>query len=262
MAADAPIVTVRVLADAAAVARAGAEMFVAVAKASVAQRGTFAVALSGGRTPATLYDLLASDAGLRADIPWSQCCFFFGDERHVPPDHRDSNYRMAREALLSRVPVEPSQVFRICGEQEDAERAAREYDEVIRAFFHLAPGEWPRFDLMMLGLGPDGHVASLFPHTRALQERGRLVTANWVDQFDAYRITVTVPVINESAQVMLLVQGQEKASALQAVLHGPYVPEQLPAQLIRPRSGTVTWLVDRAAGALLEQPRVPRPAEP
>ena len=251
MTSDAPGVDVRVVADAAAVARSGAELFVAASKKAVAERGRFVVALSGGKTPAAMYDLLASDARLRADVPWPQCYFFFGDERHVPPDHPDSNYRMANEALLSRLSLNPSQVFRVKAELENADRAAFEYEEEIRGFFRLTPDQIPRFDLLMLGLGPDGHTASLFPGTRALQERVRLVTANWVGQFNAYRITLTVPVLNAAARVMFSVQGPDKARALKAVLHGPYEPWQLPAQLVHPRNGTVTWLIDRSAGALL-----------
>jgi 6-phosphogluconolactonase len=248
---DAPAVDVMVVADAGAVARSGAQMFVAASKEAVAKRGRFVVALAGGRTPAAMYDLLASDAGLRADVPWSQCYFFFGDERHVPPDHPDSNYRMAHETLLSKVPLGSSQVFRVRAELESADRAAFEYEEAIRGFFRLSPDQVPRFDFVMLGLGPDGHTASLFPGTRALQERVRLVTANWVGQFNAYRITMTVPVLNEAAHVMLSVQGPDKARALEAVLHGPFEPWQLPAQLVHPRDGTVTWLIDQSAGALL-----------
>jgi len=242
---------VRVVADASAIARSGAELFAAAAKEAVAQRGRFVVALAGGKTPAAMYELLASDTSLRGAVPWSQCYFFFGDERHVPPDHQDSNYRMADQTLLSRLSLGAPQVFRIKAELEDANRAAFEYEEAIRGFFRLSPDQAPRFDLVMLGLGPDGHTASLFPGTRALQERVRLVTANWVGQFNAYRITMTVPVLNEAARVMLSVQGPDKARALEAVLHGPYEPWQLPAQLVQPKNGTVTWLIDRSAGALL-----------
>jgi 6-phosphogluconolactonase len=251
---DASRPDVKVFPDAAAVTRAGADLFVATAKASVEQSGRFTVALSGGRTPAALYDLLASDAALRTAVPWLQCFLFFGDERHVPPDHPDSNYRMADEALLSRVPISRSHVFRIRGELDNAARAALEYEEAVRSFFQLEPGQVPRFDLVMLGLGPDAHVASLFPGTHALQDREHLVVANWVEKFDSWRITLTVPVLNEAARVMLLVQGVEKARALEAVLHGPRDPQQLPAQLIQPKDGTVSWLVDRAAASLLGSP--------
>ncbi len=249
--ADPRVANVTRLPNSAAVARRGAELFASASKHSVAQHGGFAVALSGGRTPAALYDLLASDASLRSEVPWPHCSFFFGDERHVAPDHPDSNYRMTNEALLSRVPIEPSQVFRIKGELESAERAALEYEEAIRGFFQLSPGQVPRFDLVMLGLGSDGHIASLFPGTRALGERERLVVANRVDQLKANRITLTVPVLNEAARVMLLVQGAEKAQALATVIHGSVGPRPLPAQLIQPTSGTLTWLVDESAAALL-----------
>jgi 6-phosphogluconolactonase len=158
---------------------------------------------------------------------------------------------MARESILSRVPIAASQVFRINGELESADAAAFEYENAIRGFFRLAPGRLPRFDLMMLGLGADGHVASLFPGTRALDERVRLAVANPVDRLETTRITLTLPVLNEAARVMVLVQGPEKAQALAAVLHPESGRRPLPAQLIQPTTGSLTWLVDRSAASLL-----------
>ena len=249
--ADARAAKVAVLPDAAAVARRGAELFAVAAKESVDWAGRFVVALSGGRTPAALYDVLASDASFRSEIPWSRCFFFFGDERHVAPDHADSNYRMAHNSLLSRVPIAASQVFRIEGELESSERAAFEYENTLRGFFRLPTGHFPRFDLVMLGLGADGHVASLFPGTRALDERARLVVANPVDQLETTRITLTLPVLNEAARVVVLVQGAEKSRALASVLHPESGQRLLPAQLVQPSTGTMTWLVDQAAAARL-----------
>ena len=249
--ADARAAKVTVLPDAGAVARRGAELFAVAAQASVGQAGRFVVALSGGRTPAALYDVLASDTSLRSEIPWSRCFFFFGDERHVTPAHRDSNYRMAQQSLLSRVPIDPSQVFRIKGELESADRAALEYEEAIRGFFELLSGQLPRFDLVMLGLGSDGHVASLFPGTAALDERERLAVANRNDQLETDRITLTLPVLNAAARVMVLVQGSDKSQALAAVVHGEPGQRPLPAQLVQPTTGTMTWIVDQLAAALL-----------
>ena len=249
--ADARAASVTVLPDAAAVARRGAELFALAAAECVGQAGQFVVALSGGRTPLALYDVLASDTSLRSEIPWSHCFFFFGDERHVAPDHPDSNYRMAHDSLLSRVPIDASHVFRIKGELASADRAAVEYEQTIRSFFRLPPGRFPRLDLVMLGLGADGHVASLFPGTRAVDERARLVVANPVDRLETTRITLTLPVLNEAARVMVLVQGQEKSQALAAVLHGEPGQTPLPAQLVRPTNGSMTWLVDQLSAALL-----------
>ena len=249
--ADARAANVIVLPDSGALARRGAELFAAAAKETVAQAGRFAVALSGGRTPASLYQVLASDSRLRAEVPWPHCFVFFGDERHVAPDHPDSNYRMAHESLLSRVPIDAAHVFRIKGELEDPDRAALEYEETIRGFFQILPGALPRFDLVMLGLGSDGHVASLFPGTHGLDEPERLAVANRIDRLDTDRITLTLPVLNEAARVMVLVQGSEKAQTLAAVLHGVAGQPALPAQLIQPRNGSLIWLVDKSAAALL-----------
>src|SRR5262249_40944214 len=160
--------------------------------------------------------------------------FFWGDERHVPPDHPDSNYRMANEALLSKIGAKPEQVFRMTGENPDAAAAASDYERRLREYFGTAPGAFPGFDLILLGMGPDGHTASLFPGTKALDEMERLVISNWVGKFYTDRITFTAPLINNAATVMFMVGGADKAPALKAVLEGPYEPAQLPSQMIRP----------------------------
>src|SRR5712692_2891412 len=244
---------VRIVADAAALFRAAAEEFVQRAEAAVRERGSFAVALAGGSTPKGLYTLLAGDGaeGFKARVPWDRTHFFWGDERHVAPDHPESNYRMAHEAMLSHVAVPPEHIHRIKTENPDAGQAAEQYEQVLREFFRLQPGQWPRFDLVLLGMGPDGHTASLFPGTDALHERQRLVVSNWVGKFFTDRITLTPPVLNHAARVMFLVQGEDKAPALKAVLEGPLEPEQLPAQLIRPPDGKLLWLVDTTAAKLL-----------
>src|SRR5262249_2539250 len=231
--------------------RAAATEFVRQAQEAVQAKGAFTVALSGGSTPKNLYALLADDSALRATIPWDKVHFFWGDERHVPPDHPDSNYRMAHEALLSKVPALPANVYRIKGEYPEASHAADEYDQTLRKFFGLAAGRFPRFDLLLLGMGPDGHTASLFPGTAALHESARLVVANWVEKFHSHRITLTPPVLNNAASIIFLVSGEEKADPLRSVLQGEEQPERFPSQSISPAQGTVLWLVDRPAARLL-----------
>jgi 6-phosphogluconolactonase len=242
---------VRILPNADALFGAAAKEFARIAAEASRARSVFSVALSGGSTPKGLYALLASDAGLRALVPWDKTHVFWGDERHVPPDHPESNYRMAREALLSKVPIPPGNVHRIGGEQRDAARAAEEYEQELRRHFRLAPAEFPRFDLVLLGLGPEAHTASLFPGTAALDETRRLAVSTWIEKLSAERITLTVPVFNASANVAFLVAGQDKALPLKAVLEGPYEPRQLPAQLIRPVSGCLLVFADAAAARLL-----------
>ena len=244
---------IQIVSDAATLAHAAAEVFTAAANQAVEKKGAFTVALSGGSTPQALYSLLATDAELRSRVPWQQTYFFFGDERHVPPDHADSNYRAAHEALLSKIFINADQVFRMKGEYSDAAKAAVEYERALREYFHLSTGELPRFDLVMLGMGPDGHAASLFPGTKALDERKRLVTSNWVGKFYTHRITMTAPLLNNAACVMFMVHGPDKALPLKAVLEGPYEPAQLPSQLIRPLHGTLLWLVDESAAGLLDR---------
>ncbi|MGH9548423.1 MAG: 6-phosphogluconolactonase, partial [Terriglobales bacterium] len=205
---------VRILKTAAELFEAAAAEFADQASQAVRASGRFTVALSGGSTPKTLYSLLAT----KPDIPWDKICFFWGDERHVPPDHPESNYRMANEALLSKVPVRPENVFRIHAEEKDAGAAALQYEQNLKEFFRLSPGQFPRFDLILLGTGPDGHTASLFPGTAALNETQRLVVANWVPKFNTHRITFTFPLLNAAACVNFLASGPDKAAILHQVL--------------------------------------------
>src|SRR6266478_9872345 len=242
---------VRIFADANSIAQTAAAEFLQAARESISEKGSFSVALAGGSTPKSLYGLLASNPLLQAKVPWDKIQFFFGDERHVPPDHAESNFRMASEAMFSRTPVQPRQVHRIHGENANVTDAAEEYEKELRAAFQLKTGELPRFDLVLLGMGPEGHTASLFLGTKALSEERRLVAANWVGKLYADRITLTPPVLNSAARVIFLVHGAEKAPALKAVLEGPYEPEQLPAQLVRPKLGKVLWLVDPSAASML-----------
>ena len=199
----------RILDSTGALYEAAAAEFLSAAADAAREHGSCSVALAGGSTPKALYAMLASDLQLRAQVPWDKLYFFFGDERHVPPDHPDSNFRMAQEAMFSKVSLSPQQVARIRGEYLDAEQAALEYEQTLRNFFRLAAGQLPRFDLVLLGMGPDGHTASLFPGTRALREGKRLVVSNWVEEFRSHRITMTVPVLNSAARVLFLVQGGE-----------------------------------------------------
>ncbi|MCI0710775.1 MAG: 6-phosphogluconolactonase [Chloroflexi bacterium] len=215
---------------------AAADKFAELASEGIEQRGRFTVALSGGSTPEPLYELLAE----RDDIEWSRVHIFFGDERTVPPDNDDSNYRMACLTLLDDI---DAHVYRIKGELDPAQ-AANDYINSLQAGF---AGEMPRFDLMLQGMGKDGHTASLFPNTAGLDEQEAWVVANHVPQLDTWRITMTYPVINNAHVVMFLIAGEEKADALYEVLKGEPNPQVYPAQAVEPLDGELLWYVDRAA---------------
>ena len=243
-----------VLPDARALAARAAEEFTQNTEKAVAEHGRARIALSGGSTPKATFALLADPAQpWRARMPWDRLEIFWVDERCVPPDHPDSNYRMTREALLDKVPIPPAQVHRMEGEL-DPHVAASRYESLLRDRFRLEGAECPRFDLAQLGMGPDGHTASLFPHTDAIQEMAGLVTANHVAQKDTWRITLTWPVINHASSVFFLIGGPDKAQVLREVLTGPQDPERLPSQLIWPASGILTLILDQAAAALLPAP--------
>lgn len=242
---------IRILADGAAIARRGAQEWVQAAVAAVDEKGAFTVALSGGSTPKALYTLLADDPVLRAQVPWDKIHLFFGDERHVGPSDPDSNFRMATEAMISRAPLNKEQVTRIKGENPDAAEAAKEYEQALQAYFKLRPGDYPRFDLLLAGMGNEGHTLSLFPGTKALHPGERIVVSNWVGKLFTERITLTAPAACNAALIVFMVTGADKAPALKAVLEGPYEPEQLPAQLLQPSNGKLLWLVDAAAGGML-----------
>lgn len=246
-----PHAEVRVLPDIAALSRAAADEFLRAARAAIETRARFTVALSGGSTPKAIFGLLAADevAG-RNKISWDKVQVFFGDERHVPPDHPDSNYRMAGEALLSKVPIPPANVHRVRAEL-DAACAAVEYENELRSTIGSRAGEIPRFDLIMLGMGPDGHTASLFLGSAALQERTALVSANWVEKFNSHRITFTYPLLNAAAEVLFVAGGADKADMLCHVLRGDPSGRSYPAQDVRPASGRLLWLVDEAAAIKL-----------
>jgi 6-phosphogluconolactonase len=225
-----------------------AEQFVRLTTEALVTRGRCAVALSGGSTPRSVYQLLAAPA-FRSRVRWSDIHFFWGDERHVPPDHPDSNYRMAVEAMLSNVPVPPANVHRIRSELPDAAISAREYEGTIRECVQGSPV--PRFDLVHLGLGEDGHTASLFPGSAALEEQQRLCVSNWVTRLNAYRITMTLPVLNAARAVVFIAAGVGKSSIVQRVLRESAELSPLPAQLVRPSDGGLWWMLDQAAAGEL-----------
>jgi 6-phosphogluconolactonase len=226
---------------------AAALRFASLAEQATKERGRFAVALSGGSTPKALFAILAEKPFADA-LPWQTIHFFWGDERCVPPDHPDSNYHMTHETLLSKVAIPQENIFRIPAEDEDHGRAAAIYAETIRQFFS---SEAPRFDLVFLGMGADGHTASLFPGTEALQVEDRIAVANYVEKLQTYRITLTAATINHAENVIFLVGGEDKAAALKEVLEGAYQPEKYPSQMIHPVNGELLWMLDEAAAAEL-----------
>ena len=240
----APSAETKILADAGAVSLAAAREFSRLARESVSAKGEFTVALAGGSTPRGAYQILAKDG---QELPWEKIQVFFGDERAVPPDHADSNYGMARDALLSHVPIPARNVHRMKGEVEAA-AAAEQYEGVVRRHFGLGNGEIPRFDLIMLGMGDDGHTASLFPGSQALDETARLVVANWVEKFQQHRLTFTFPVLNNAAEVMFLIAGPSKAKVIGEILRQSAPAGRYPVQSVKPTAGRVLWLLDRTAG--------------
>ena len=227
-----------------------ADFIAGLAARAVAERGRFAIALSGGSTPRPIYARLATGAYAER-IDWTRVHIFFGDERCVPPDDSRSNYRMAREALLDHVPLPPGNIHRIRGEDDPAQ-AALAYAQEVQRLFRSASA--PAFDLICLGVGDNGHTASLFPHTQALHELGRIAVANYVAAKSSWRITLTWPAINSADAVFFLIAGADKAQTVHEVWMGPKDAERLPSQLIRRVGGILTLLLDRAAAALLPAP--------
>ena len=244
---------IAVLPTPAALAEEAARRFAAIARQAVDDRGLFTVALAGGSTPAGLYRLLAQPP-YRDQVDLLRTFVYFGDERCVPPDHPDSDYRMARETLLDAAPIPAANIFRMAGELPP-DVAARDYAAILRRNFHLRGRARPRFDLILLGMGDDGHTASLFPDMPALEEKGRLVVGSNVPGYvrpAVPRVTLTFPVINAARQVLFLVTGANKVAAARAVLTGPEPPDPLPARRVRPVHGQLTWLMDEAAAAALK----------
>ncbi len=243
-------VSVKVFSSVGEVTRTTAAMFADVVAEAVAARGQARVAISGGSTPKAVFELLAQEYTNK--IAWGHVQLFWGDERCVPPADAESNFGMTEAAMLDKISLPPVNVHRMEGELAPEEAAAR-YEAEIRNTLRLEGAETPTFDLVLLGLGPDGHTASLFPHTEALHEMARICLANHVPQKDTWRLTLTWPVITQGREVVFLVEGAEKAGVLKTVFTGAYDPEQYPAQLIRPANGRLTLLLDQAAAAHLPE---------
>lgn len=240
---------IRVFPDPASLAEAAARHIVERAQSAIDARGVFSLVLSGGSTPRDLHLRLAS-APFKDKIDWARVHVFFGDERGVPPDDAQSNYRMADETLLSRVPIPRKQIHRLRGELQPAE-AASAYERELKEFFGHEP---PRFDLILLGMGDNGHCASLFPGGQAVREQERWVVAEFIDELNMWRLTLTPVVINLAREVVFLVAGANKAEMLQEVLQGPFAPDERPSQIVRPSPGEVIWMVDAAAASKLTPP--------
>ena len=233
--------------DLQALSRAAAEMFVRIGNETIERNNRFTVALSGGSTPKSLFRTLSGEE-FRLRIDWTKTFFFFGDERNVAPDSPESNYRMARENLFEPLKIPAENVYRWRAEWQNAEEIALDYEKNLTDFFKT---EMPRFDLILLGIGADGHMASLFPETSALTETQKLAVSNWVKKLDSFRLTLTFPLINNAANIIFLVGGTEKAEMLKTVLEGEFEPQKFPAQNVNPRDGDLFWLIEKDAARLL-----------
>jgi len=244
-------VTYQVFATPAEMAAASARLFASRVEHAVRNRGIARMAISGGSTPQAAFRLLADpNQPFLSTLPWDKVQLFWVDERCVPPDHPESNYGVCRDLLLSKVGIPENQIFRMEGEL-DPEEAASRYEATLRNVLRLEGAESPRFDLVWLGMGPDGHTASLFPHTEGLNEFGRLVIANHVPQKDTWRITLTAPVINQGAEVAFSIAGADKAAVLAQVLTGPRNVDEYPSQIVRPVTGKLLFLLDEASATKL-----------
>ncbi len=241
--------TIHIYPDPDALSVAFARRWIELVEQAIAARGQFHVALTGGSTPQRLYERLAT-AEFAERVDWQQVHIYFGDERCVPPDHPDSNYRMANEALLRHVPIPPAKIHRMQGELPDARASAQSYMEILHAQVPESANGLAQFDLLLLGLGPDGHIASLFPFTAALAERSQLATAVYVDKLQAWRISLTLPVINNAKQIQMLVAGESKAEIVRRALAQQPETPPLPVQMIQP-AGVLEWYLDQAAAQQL-----------
>jgi 6-phosphogluconolactonase len=239
--------SVEILSDESALAAAAADRFVSIVESTLRFRRVADVVLAGGSTPRAMNALLASSQ-LRSSVAWERVRFFFGDERTVPPDDAESNFNMTRETLFAPLGIPDDHIFRMRGEDEP-HAAAADYAAVLTREL----GARPRFDLLYLGMGPDGHTASLFPGTIASVDDSKLVVANWVETFSTWRITLTPHVLNDAAHVVITTGGDAKADALHAVFDGPHQPDRYPVQLVAPEDGELHWIIDEAAAAKLER---------
>ncbi len=238
-----------VASDAGELNKLAAAKFVSVARDAIKKKGKFSVALAGGSTPKGLYKLLSTDKFCSL-VEWTKIYFFFGDERNVSPDDEESNFRMANENLLLPLKIGAENIFRWQTELKNAEAIAEKYEQTIKNFFDLRENEFPRFDLILLGMGEDGHTASLFPHTEALKEKNKIAVANTVEKLNTTRLTLSFPAINNAANIMFLVSGEKKAEVLRAVLQGETETEKYPSQNVKPVNGNLFWLLDRNAAQL------------
>ncbi len=243
--------------DAEQLARRAAELLVSLSASAIQARGRFRVALSGGGTPRRVYDLLATEE-FSQRVDWQDVDFFWGDERYVPADDRDSNYRMAAEALLRHIPVPTANIHRVRTEISPPAAAASAYEIEVRRSFQC-PSTIPRFDLIFLGIGTNGHTASLFPHSAASSEQSRLVVADFVAEVGMWRITMTAPLLNRGRTVAFLVESKQKAGVVREILLGPSDPERLPAQRIAPE-GKLLWMLDEAAASRMPRTKRKRSA--
>jgi len=227
-----------------------AEKFVEIANKAIEENGRFTVALAGGSTPKSLYQLLAGDK-FKNQIDWTKVFFFFGDERNVSPNSEESNFRMANENLFAPLQISGENIFPWQTESNYPEKIAEDYEVLLKAFFALFEDEVPILDLILLGMGADGHTASLFPFTEALNESKKIVLVNWVEKLNTNRLTFTYRAINNASNVIFLVSGESKAEALKEILEGEYQPEKYPAQAVKLKDGDLFWLIDRQAARLL-----------
>jgi len=239
---------VRIYNDIISLSQAAANAIYNIAVTAIAEHGKFNIALSGGSTPKSLFKVLATR--YQQEFSWEQTQIFWSDERCVPPESPDSNYYLAKTTLFDHIAIPPSNIYRVKGEIEP-QAAAAEYEEILKQ----ALSALPRFDVILLGMGDDGHTASLFPGTTALKVHDRLVIENFVPTKDMWRITFTDVTINAAANIMFLISGRDKTDRLQQVLEGQYQPDTLPAQLVKPKNGNLIWFIDESAAAKLHSNR-------
>jgi 6-phosphogluconolactonase len=228
-----------------------AKKFISIGRKAIEQNGKFTVALAGGSTPKSLYELLTSEE-FYSQINWQKVFFFFGDERNVSIVSDESNFRMANESILTPLQISPENILRWETELEDSEKTVRNYEKAIVDFFDLKENEFPRFDLILLGMGDDGHTASLFPYSEGLKETKRIAVVNFVEKFDTNRFTFTFPTINNASNVVFLINGANKANPLKEVLEGESQPEKFPSQNVKLKNGNLYWLIDAQAAQLLK----------
>lgn len=242
--------TINVAVDKPTLFEGTAKLISDAARAAIARSGRFALVLTGGSTPKGLYELLASDEW-RSRIEWSKVHLFWGDERFVPATDPQSNYGMAKAALIDHLQLPSANIHRIITENTTPESCANAYEEDIRTFFKAPPGVFPSFDFVLNGMGSNCHVLSLFPGRPTIHEKSRLVISDYIPEVSMDRITMTAPLVNAAREVVMLVAGKDKAKALQEVLDGPVNVDEKPAQLINPKHGPLIWMVDQDAAAQL-----------